>query len=109
MILVNTDDIPHKKVVKLLGLVEGNTIRARNIGRDIVAIFKNFVGGEIEEYTKLLAQAREQALDRMTDAAEKLGANAVIGVRFSTSYIMGSAAEILAYGTAVVCENNSIS
>ena len=106
MILVNTDDIPHKKVVKSLGLVEGNTIRARNIGRDIVAVFKNIVGGEIEEYTKLLAQAREQALDRMTSMAEKLGANAVIGVRFSTSYIMQNAAEVLVYGTAVIVEDD---
>jgi uncharacterized protein YbjQ (UPF0145 family) len=105
MILVNTDDIPHKKVVKSLGLVEGNTIRARNIGRDIVAILKNMVGGEIEEYTKLLAQAREQALDRMIASAEELGANAIIGVRFSTSYIMQNAAEVLVYGTAVVVEN----
>jgi uncharacterized protein YbjQ (UPF0145 family) len=106
MILVNTDDIPHKKVVKSLGLVEGNTIRARNIGRDIIAVFKNMVGGEIEEYTKLLAQAREQALDRMIQMAEDLGANAVIGVRFSTSYIMQNAAEVLAYGTAVIIEDD---
>ena len=106
MILVNTDDIPHKTVVKSLGLVEGNTIRARNIGRDIVAVFKNLVGGEIEEYTKLLAQAREQALDRMIASAEELGANAIIGVRFSTSYIMQNAAEVLVYGTAVIVEND---
>jgi uncharacterized protein YbjQ (UPF0145 family) len=105
MILVNTDDIPHKKVVKSLGLVEGNTIRARNIGRDIVAVFKNLVGGEIEEYTKLLAQAREQALDRMIASAEELGANAIIGVRFSTAYIMQNAAEVLVYGTAVIVED----
>lgn len=107
MILVNTDDIPHKRVVKSLGLVEGNTIRARNIGRDIIAVFKNMVGGEIEEYTKLLAQAREQALDRMIASAEELGANAIIGVRFSTSYIMQNAAEVLVYGTAVVVENDN--
>jgi uncharacterized protein YbjQ (UPF0145 family) len=106
MILVNTDDIPHKKVVKSLGLVEGNTIRARNIGRDIIAVFKNMVGGEIEEYTKLLAQAREQALDRMIQMAEDLGANAIIGVRFSTSYIMQNAAEVLAYGTAVIMDDD---
>ena len=106
MILVNTNDIPHKKVVKSLGLVEGNTIRARNIGRDVIAIFKNWVGGEIEEYTKLLAQAREQALDRMITSAEELGANAVIGVRFSTSYIMQNAAEVLVYGTAVLIEDD---
>lgn len=105
MILVNTDDIPHKRVVKSLGLVEGNTIRARNIGRDLVAVFKNMVGGEIEEYTKLLAQAREQALDRMIQMAEELGANAIIGIRFSTSYIMQNAAEVLVYGTAVIMED----
>jgi len=105
MILVSTNDIPHKKVVKSLGLVEGNTIRARNIGRDIVAKLKNLVGGEIEEYTKLLAQAREQSLDRMINSAEELGANAIIGIRFSTSYIMQNAAEVLVYGTAVVVED----
>ena len=105
MILVSTNDIPHKKVVKSLGLVEGNTIRARNIGRDIVAKLKNLVGGEIEEYTKLLAQAREQSLDRMINSAEELGANAIIGIRFSTSYIMQNAAEVLVYGTAVVIED----
>jgi len=105
MILVSTNDIPHKKVVKSLGLVEGNTIRARNIGRDIVAKLKNLVGGEIEEYTKLLAQAREQSLDRMIKSAEELGANAIIGIRFSTSYIMQNAAEVLVYGTAVVVED----
>jgi len=105
MILVNTSDIPHKKVVKSLGLVEGNTIRARNIGRDIVAVLKNLTGGEIEEYTKLLAESREQALDRMISSAEELGANAIIGVRFSTSYIMQNAAEVLVYGTAVIVEN----
>jgi uncharacterized protein YbjQ (UPF0145 family) len=105
MILVNTDDIPHKRVVKSLGLVEGNTIRARNIGRDIIAVLKNLVGGEIEEYTKLLAQSREQALDRMVAQADELGANAIIGVRFSTSYIMQNAAEVLVYGTAVVIED----
>ena len=106
MILVNTDTIPHLKVIESLGLVEGNTIRARNIGRDIVAVFKNMVGGEIEEYTKLLAQAREQALDRMIAMAEERGANAVIGVRFSTSYIMQNAAEVLVYGTAVIVEKD---
>ena len=105
MILVSTNNIPHKKVVKSLGLVEGNTIRARNIGRDIVAKLKNLVGGEIEEYTKLLAQAREQSLDRMINSAEELGANAIIGIRFSTSYIMQNAAEVLVYGTAVVIED----
>ena len=105
MILVSTEDIAHKKVVKSLGLVRGNTIRARNIGRDIVAVFKNMVGGEIEEYTKLLGESREQALDRMAAEAEALGANAVVNIRFSTSEIMNGAAEIMAYGTAVVVED----
>ena len=106
MILTSTQDIPGKKVVKTLGLVKGNTIRARNLGRDIVAMLKNIVGGEIEEYTKLLAQSREQAIDRMTKSAEELGANAVLGIRFSTSYIMQSAAEIMVYGTAVIVEDD---
>jgi len=105
MILVNTEDIAHKKVIKSLGLVKGNTIRARNIGRDIVATFKNVVGGEIEEYTKLLGESREQALDRMISQAEEMGANAVVNIRFSTSEIMNGAAEIMAYGTAVFVSN----
>jgi len=104
MILATTDDIPGKKIVKTLGLVKGNTIRARNIGRDIVAVFKNIVGGEIEEYTKLLAESREQSIDRMQSIAEELGANAIVGIRFSTSEIMNGAAEIMAYGTAVFVE-----
>jgi len=104
MILATTDDIPGKKIVKTLGLVKGNTIRARNIGRDIVAVFKNIVGGEIEEYTKLLAESREQSIDRMQSIAEELGANAIVGIRFSTSEIMNGAAEIMAYGTAVLVE-----
>jgi uncharacterized protein YbjQ (UPF0145 family) len=85
--------------------VKGNTIRARNLGRDIVAILKNIIGGEIEEYTKLMAESREQAIDRMVAEAKALGANAIIGVKFSTTYIMASAAEILVYGTAVVTED----
>ena len=101
MIMVTNDSIQGREIVETLGLVKGNTIRARNIGRDIIAFFKNLVGGEIEEYTKLLAQSREQAVDRMLAEAEQLGADAVIGVRFSTSYIMQSAAEIMVYGTAV--------
>ncbi len=105
MILVNTQNIKHKKIVKSLGLVKGNTIRARNVGRDIVATFKNMVGGEIEEYTKLLGESREQALDRMEAEAEEMGANAVVNIRFSTSEIMNGAAEIMAYGTAVVVED----
>ena len=105
MILATSDTVDGKQVKKVLGIVKGNTIRARNIGRDILAAFKNLIGGEIEEYTKLMGEAREQATDRMKDEAEKLGANAIVGVRFSTSYIMTNAAEILVYGTAVVVDN----
>ncbi len=106
MILTSTQDIPDKKITKTFGLVKGNTIRARNIGRDIIAVLKNLVGGEIEEYTKLLAQSREQAMDRMIASAEELGANGIVGIRFSTSYIMQSAAEIMVYGTAVIVEDS---
>ena len=104
MIVTTTETISGKKVVKTLGLVKGNTIRARHVGRDIVAGFRNIVGGEIVEYTKMLAESREQALDRMQKEAEKLGANAVVGMRFITASIMGGAAELLAYGTAVIVE-----
>jgi len=102
MIIVTTSTIAGKEIVETLGLVRGNTIRARHVGKDILAGFKNILGGEIEEYTKLMGEAREQAIDRMIERAEELGANAVVNVRFSTSYIMGAASEILAYGTAVV-------
>jgi uncharacterized protein YbjQ (UPF0145 family) len=105
MIIVSTNEIPNKKIKKSLGLVKGNTIRARHLGRDITAVFKNIIGGEIEEYTKLMAQSREQAIDRMVVEAEALGANAITGTRFSTTYIMASAAEILVYGTAVITED----
>ncbi len=104
MILSTTFDVPQMKVVKIMGLVKGNTVRARHIGKDISAMFKNIIGGEIEEYTKLLAESRDQSVDRMVSDAEKLGANAIVGVRFSTSYIMQMAAEILVYGTAVIVE-----
>jgi uncharacterized protein YbjQ (UPF0145 family) len=92
------------RVARNLGLVYGNTIRARHIGRDILAVLKNVVGGEIEEYTKLMAESREQAIDRMVAQATARGANAVLNIRFSTSYIMGNASEILSYGEAVVLE-----
>lgn len=105
MIISTTDEIPGKKPVKMLGLVRGNTIRARHLGKDIMAGLKNLVGGEIYEYTKLMAESREQALDRMAEEAERLGANAIVGVRFTTSMIMGAAAELLAYGTAVIVED----
>lgn len=105
MIITTTETIRGKKVVRTLGLVRGNTIRARHIGRDIMAVMRNIVGGEIHDYTKLLAEAREQSLDRMTAEAQRLGANAVVQVRFATSVLMGGAAELLAYGTAVVVED----
>ncbi|MCA9731346.1 MAG: YbjQ family protein [Deferribacteres bacterium] len=101
MIIVTSESITGKEIVETLGLVKGNTIRARHIGRDITAALKNITGGEIEEYTKLMGEAREQAIDRMVENAENLGADAIIGVRFSTSYVMAQAAEVLAYGTAV--------
>lgn len=102
--IVTSSTIAGKKIVKTLGIVRGNTIRARHLGKDILAGLKNIVGGEIEEYTKLIAEARDQALDRMKADAEELGANAVVDVRFSTSYIMGNASEVLAFGTAVMVE-----
>lgn len=101
MIISTGDKIPGKEISEVLDIVKGNTIRARNIGRDILAVFKNIIGGEIEEYTKLMAEAREQALDRMKQMANELGADAIINVHFATSYIMANAAEILVYGTAV--------
>lgn len=104
MLLSTTDTIVGKTIVKHLGLVRGNTIRARHIGRDIMAILRNIVGGEITDYTKMMAESREQALDRMVANAQELGANAIVQVRFSTSEIMNGASEIMAYGTAVVVE-----
>ncbi len=104
MIVVTSAQVPGKEITKTFGVVKGNTIRARHIGKDIVAVFKNMVGGEIQEYTKLMGEAREQALDRMKRQASALGANAIVDVRFSTSYIMQNAAEILVYGTAVFVE-----
>jgi len=105
MIVVTTDFVPGKKIVKMLGLARGNSIRCRHMGKDILAGFRNVVGGEVPEYTKMMAESREQAIDRMVAEAEALGANAVIAVDFSTSMMMTSAAEILAYGTAVVLED----
>ena len=104
MILSTTYSVPGQAVTANHGLVRGNTIRARHLGRDIVAGLRNIVGGEITDYTKMLAEAREQALDRMIEEARAVGANAVIGVRFTTSSVMQSASEILAYGTAVTAE-----
>ena len=107
MILVTSETVAGKRVVKSLGLVRGNTVRARHLGKDIMAGLRNIVGGEVHEYAKLIAESREQALDRMVAEAEGLGANAVIAVRFTTSVMMGGAAELLAVGTAVVVEDDA--
>jgi uncharacterized protein YbjQ (UPF0145 family) len=104
MIIVTSSFIPGKEIKKSFGIVRGNTIRARHVGKDILALFKTIVGGEIQEYTKLMGEAREQAIDRMINEARALGANAIVDCRFSTSYLMQSAAEILVYGTAVHIE-----
>lgn len=104
MILSTTDTIHGKEIVKHLGLVRGNTIRARNIGRDIMAIIRHIIGGEITDYTKMMAESREQAIDRMVEDAQNVGANAIVSIGFSSQMIMGGASEILAYGTAVVVE-----
>ncbi len=104
MLLSTTDTIHGKRIVKHLGLARGNTIRARHIGRDIMAIIRHMIGGEITDYTKMMAESREQAIDRMIEDAQKLGANAVVHMSFSTQMVMGGASEILAYGTAVVVE-----
>ena len=101
MILVTSDDLPEREIVETIGLVRGNAVRARHIGQDIGALLKNMVGGEIPEYTKLLAEVREQALDRMVSEAHSRGADAVVGLRFASAEISSGAAEILAYGTAV--------
>lgn len=97
--------VPGKRVARSHGLVYGNTIRARHVGKDILALLKSLVGGEIAEYTKMLAEARDQSIDRMKHAATSLGANAVVNVRLTTSYVMSNAAEILAYGDAVTLED----
>jgi uncharacterized protein YbjQ (UPF0145 family) len=104
MLMSTTETIEGRRIIKHLGLVRGNTIRARHIGRDIMAGLRNIVGGEITDYTKMMAESREQALDRMVENAQNLGANAIVGVKFATSMVMQSASEILAYGTAVVVE-----
>ena len=101
MIVVNTELVPGRTVTELLGLVQGNTIRAKHVGRDIAASFKNLVGGELKGYTELLTEARRQAIERMMAQAEQLGADAIINVRFTTSAVTSGAAELYAYGTAV--------
>ena len=106
MIIVTTDQIAGKKIAKTIGMVKGNTIRARHIGRDIMAGLRGMVGGEITEYTKMMAESREQAIERMIEDAKSQGANAIIGMRFATSMVMQNASEILAFGTGVVVEES---
>jgi len=102
LLIVTADTIEGRQVTKVLGLVRGNTIRARHVGRDIMAVFRNMLGGEIKDYTKMMGESREQAIDRLVEQAQALGANAVVAMRFSTSSVMAGASELLAYGTAVV-------
>ncbi|MCH9696826.1 MAG: YbjQ family protein [Gammaproteobacteria bacterium] len=104
MIITNIEALPGKTIVKHLGMVQGNTVRAKHIGRDLMAGFKNIFGGELKGYTELLQEAREESVARMIEQAQAIGANAVINVRFSTSSITAGAAELFAYGTAVVIE-----
>lgn len=105
MIVVTSSSIAGKRIARTLGIVRGNTIRARHVGKDILAVLRNLVGGEVSEYTKMMAESREQAIDRMVEEAKGLGANAVVDVRFMTSMLMQGAAELLAFGTAVVVED----
>ena len=104
MIITTSDQVEGKRIVKTIGMVKGNTIRARHVGRDIMAGLRGIVGGEITEYTKMMAEAREQAIQRMIEDAETQGANAIVSMRFTTSMVMQNASEILAYGTGVVVE-----
>ena len=104
MIVITSSTVAGKEIKKTFGVVRGNTIRARHLGKDILAVFKNIFGGEIQEYTKLLGESRDQSIDRMVEDAKELGANAIVDCRFSTSYIMANAAEIMVYGTAVYVE-----
>ena len=104
MIVTTTEQIEGKRIKKTVGMVKGSTIRARHLGKDIMAGLRGMVGGQITEYTKMMAEAREQAIQRMIEDAEKQGANAIVGVRFTTSMIMQNAAEVLVYGTGVMLE-----
>ncbi len=102
VMVLTTEDVPGHRIIAVKGLVRGNTIRTRHVGHDITAVFKSLLGGEIAEYTKMMAESREQSLDRLRAEARERGANAVVGTRFSTSMVMQGSSEILAYGTAVV-------
>jgi len=104
MIVVTTDAVAGRQITRTLGVVKGNTVRARDLISDFLAFLKNLLGGELQEYTEVIAQSREQALDRMVENALALGANGIVGVRFSTTYVTRGTAEIMAYGTAVVLE-----
>jgi uncharacterized protein YbjQ (UPF0145 family) len=104
MLVCTTDEVPGYRITKVLGMVRGNTVRTRNIGVDFLAGLRNLVGGEVSQYTAMLAQSREQALDRMRAEALQMGANAIVGLRLTTSTVMQGAAELLAYGTAVSIE-----
>jgi uncharacterized protein YbjQ (UPF0145 family) len=104
MLIVTSETVANHRIVKTLGIARGNTVRARHVGRDIIAGLRNIVGGEIHEYSKLMAESREQTIDRMVAEATRLGANAIVTTRFTTSVIVGGAAELLAVGTAVVIE-----
>jgi len=105
MIMVTTESIAGRRIVRSLGMVKGNTVRACHAGEDFMAFLKNLVGGELVEYTEVIGQAREQALDRMVQEARDLGANAIVGLRFATGYVTQGAAEILVWGTAVIAED----
>lgn len=107
MIIVNTETIPGYVIRAVRGIVQGNTVRAKHVGRDIAASFKNIVGGELKGYTELLTESRREAMQRMIDQANQLGANAIVNVRFSTSSVTAGAAELYAYGTAVIVEPES--
>ena len=102
MIVVNTETVTGYRITEVKGLVQGNTVRSKHVGRDIMAAFKNVVGGELAGYTEMMVESRQQAMDRMIDQAEELGANAILSVRYTTSAVTQGAAELLAYGTAVI-------
>ena len=105
MLLTNIEHIPGKKITNHIGLVQGSTVRAKHLGKDIGAFFKNIIGGELESYSDLMRESREEAIERMADTAKEMGANGVINIRLTTSSISGGAAEMLAYGTAVVLDD----
>ena len=107
MIIVTTPEVPGSTATATLGMVRGNSVRTRHLGKDIIAVFRNIAGGEVREYTKMLAEAREQAIDRMIEEAQALDADAVVSVRFQTSMVMSGAAEMLCYGPAVKLSNGS--